>query len=71
MTRHDQTRHMTYDTQCVMNIISKFQLPSPYGLGLRVFGRYFDYRVTKVMNESMNDRGDCRTAPATPGLLKR
>ena len=21
------------------------------------------------MNESMNDRGDCRIAPATPGLL--
>ena len=21
------------------------------------------------MNESMNDEGDCRTAPATPGLL--
>ena len=22
------------------------------------------------MNELMNDGGDCRTAPATPGLLK-
>jgi hypothetical protein len=24
----------------------------------------------KRMNESMSDGGDCRTAPATPGLLK-
>ena len=25
--------------------------------------------MTQLMNESMNDGGDCRTAPATPGLL--
>ena len=25
--------------------------------------------MTNSMNESMNDRGVCRTAPATPGLL--
>ena len=25
--------------------------------------------VTELFNELMNDQGDCRTAPATPGLL--
>ena len=25
--------------------------------------------MTRSVNESMNDGGDCRTAPATPGLL--
>ena len=40
------------------------------GLGLRVFGRYFEQRSIELNNQSMNHRGDCRTAPATPGLLK-
>ena len=52
-----------------MNILSKFQLPSSSGLGLSVFGRYFDYRIPDSVNESINDGGDCRTAPATTGLL--
>ena len=26
--------------------------------------------MTESVNESINDGGDCRTAPATPGLLK-
>ena len=52
-----------------MNILSNFQLPSSSGLGLSVFGRYFDYRIPDSVNESINDGGDCRTAPATPGLL--
>ena len=26
--------------------------------------------MTQLMNESVSDGGDCRTAPATPGLLK-
>ena len=26
-------------------------------------------RVTQSVNESVNDKGACRTAPATPGLL--
>ena len=25
--------------------------------------------ITELMNESVNDKGVCRTAPATPGLL--
>ena len=26
-------------------------------------------RITELINELMSDKGDCRTAPATPGLL--
>ena len=26
--------------------------------------------MSDLMNQSMSDGGDCRTAPATPGLLK-
>ena len=26
--------------------------------------------VTDLMNESVNNKGVCRTAPATPGLIK-
>ena len=28
-----------------------------------------DYSINESMNEWINDGGDCRTAPATPGLL--
>ena len=44
----------------------KFQLPSSSGLGLTVFEIYFH---KPSLTELMNDGGDCRTAPATPGLL--
>ena len=27
--------------------------------------------LNQSINQSMSDKGDCRTAPATPGLLKR
>ena len=27
-------------------------------------------RMTESMNQSISDKGDCRTVPATPGLLK-
>ena len=33
--------------------------------------RYFHkVLLTELINESINDGGVCRTAPATPGLLK-
>ena len=35
-----------------------------------MFGKYFDQRITDSVNELINYGGDCRTAPATPGLLK-
>ena len=45
-----------------MNILSKFQVPNSYGLGVKVSLRYFHNGwVTEWI---------CRTAPATPGLLK-
>ena len=34
--------HMTHNTYCGMNILSRFQLPDSSGLGLTVFGRYLD-----------------------------
>ena len=40
-------------------------------MGLRVVGIYsYQGLVSQVMNQSTNDKGDCRTALATPGLLK-
>ena len=47
-----------------VNILSKFQLPSFYSLG-----KIGSKRITELMNQSMNDKGVCRTALATPGLL--
>ena len=62
------TWHMTHDTWHVTH--DSFQLPSSSGLGLTVFGIYFHTAwVTELINEWMNNGGDCRTAPATPGLL--
>ena len=53
-----------------MNILSKFQLPSSYCLGLTVPWIYFHRPwVSELMNELINYGGDCRIAPATPGLL--
>ena len=43
--------HMTHDKYGRINILSKFQLPSSSGLGMRVFRRYFDYRMSQSMNE--------------------
>ena len=46
-----------------MNILSKFQ-PLPFVI----------YDIMKIrrkrINELMSNKADCRTAPATPGLLK-
>ena len=62
--------HVTYDTWWGVNILSKFQLPSSYGLGVMII-RSFGGKgsLTESINEWINDKGDCRTAPATPGLL--
>ena len=43
-------------------------------LQLSQFGIYsvlkiLNERITNSINELMSDGGDCRTAPATPGLL--
>ena len=64
MTR--DTWHLTSDNWRGVNILSKFQLPSSYGLGVLMFWRFGGKgRVTRLMN----DKGVYRTAPTTPGLL--
>ena len=65
--------HMTRDMwhgACDMlwwvNILSKFQLPSSYGLWYMIFWR----SVGKgSLTDWLNHGGDCRTAPYTPGML--
>ena len=49
-----------------MNILSKFQLSSSSGLGLTMFWIYFH---KPSLNNWINHKAVCRTAPATPGLL--
>ena len=62
--------HMTCDMCHVtcfgVNILSKFQLPSSYGLW-----QYFEDLEEKDdwVNELISDKGVCRTAPVTLGLL--
>ena len=34
-----ETRHVTHDRWGKVNLLSKLQLPSSYGLGVKVFGR--------------------------------
>ena len=58
-------RHVSRDTQGVMTIVSKFQVPSSYGLGVL---KIMNKRITNF-NELMNAKGVCRTAPATLGLV--
>ena len=50
-----------------MNILSKFQLPSSYGLGKTVCWRL---GRKGLLNQLISDKGASKTAPATPGLLK-
>ena len=55
-----------------MNIHLEFQLPRFYGLGDTVFESYFPKGgVSDWMTELINDTATFRTAPATPGVLKR
>ena len=48
-------------------IVSKFELPSPNGLGFLMFSRLGGKERVNLL---MNDEGVRRTAPATPGLLE-
>ena len=63
---------VTRDTWWGVNILSKFQLPSSNGLGFMMSWRWRGKGwLSDLINESMNDEGVCRAAPATPGLLIR
>ena len=59
--------HMTGDMWRGVNLLSKFQLTSSYGLEITMYWIYFHKSSLNVL---INDEGVCRTAPATPGLLK-
>ena len=61
--------HMTCDRWGEVKLLSKCQLPSSYGLGVKVFWRYFLQRITDSDYKLINHEGVCRTSPATPGLL--
>ena len=63
------TWHVTHETWLVVNTVSKCQVSSSNGLvfmALWIFGR----KGWPTCNQWMNDQGVCRTAPATPSLLK-
>ena len=62
--------HMTCDMLWGVNILSTFPLPSFYGLWFMIFWRLGGKGSrTDLINQLINDKGVCRTAPATPGLL--
>ena len=58
--------HITCDSWGKVNLLSKFQLPSPNGLQLVMLWRLEGKRMTEGLNEL---RWFCRTAQATLGLL--
>ena len=47
----------------------KISAPQLLWFGIDSTLNIFPQTMTQLMNELINDRGDCRTAPATPGLL--
>ena len=58
-----------------VNILSKFQLSSSNGLGFMMLwisgGKgSLTHWINELIKELINDEAVCRTAPATPGLLK-
>ena len=63
-------RRVTCDMLLGVNILSKFQLPSSSGWWFMIFWRLGGKGwLTDWLSELMNDEADCRTAPASPGLL--
>ena len=56
---------MTHETH-EMNILSKFQLPR---FGSEGVMKIFSQRITESVNYLINNKGVCRTALATSGLL--
>ena len=62
------TWHVTCDTQGVVNIASSCQLPSSNSLRYLVW-KIFPQTISQSEIQLISNGGDCRTAPATPGLL--
>ena len=48
----------------------KISAPQLLWFGIDSTLNIFPQTITESVNELINDGGDCRTAPATPGLLK-
>ena len=63
---HDRW-HVTHSRLCRVNILSKLQLSSFNGLGIWCFEDLEE--KDHWINQLMNDKAVCRTAPATLGLL--
>ena len=63
----DTWHFVTRDMFGGVNILSKFQLPSSYGLWFMIS---WSSRGKGSRSDWMNDEGVSRTAQATPGLLK-
>ena len=61
--------HVTHDRLGKVNLLLKVQLPSSYSLRVKVYWRYFHRPSLNPSNQSISDKGICRTSPATPGLL--
>ena len=57
---------LTHDTQRMVSIVSNSQVPSSNGLGEMMYQRLWG---KGWITELVNDKGVCRTAPATLGLL--
>ena len=57
---------MTCDRWGEVNLLSKFRLPSFYGLGMKVCLRYFH---KESLTQLVDDKEVCWTAPATPGVF--
>ena len=61
--------HVKCDMWWGVNILSTFQLPSSYGVGGMVFGRYFHKGVSECLSQWMIYKAVCRTAPVILGLF--
>ena len=61
-------RRVTCDMLWGVNILSKFQLPSSYGLWFMIF---WILGGKGWLPQWINDKAGCKTDPATPSLLKR
>ena len=63
--------HMTHVRWEEVNLLSKFQLYSSLLSGNEGLLKIFSQRISQSLNGWISDKGVCRTAPATPALLKR
>ena len=67
----NHTWQLTSDTQRLVNIVSKFQVPSSYYLVVKVCWRYFHKGWESFWMNQWITQFFFRTVPAIPGLLMR